>query len=98
MQDVHWSVGLIGYFPTYSLGNVYAGCLHAAMRKALPDLDSDLARGDTSTATGWLRTHLQQYGGLCEPLETIENAARMAASEKPLLAYLDNKFRDLYAL
>ena len=98
LQDVHWSVGLIGYFPTYSLGNVYAGCLHAAMRKALPDLDSDLARGDTSKATGWLRTHLQQYGGLYEPVETIENAAGMAASEKPLLAYLDNKFRDLYAL
>ena len=84
LQDVHWSVGLIGYFPTYSLGNVYAGCLHEAMRKALPDLDSDLARGDTRKATGWLRTHVQQYGGLYEPLETIENAAGMAASEKPL--------------
>ncbi|MGB0159960.1 MAG: carboxypeptidase M32, partial [Thalassovita mediterranea] len=43
LQDVHWSVGLFGYFPTYSLGNVYAGCLHQALRQAVPDLDAQLA-------------------------------------------------------
>ena len=55
LQDVHWSEGLMGYFPTYSLGNVYAGCLHDALRADVPDLDGDLARGDTSAATDWLR-------------------------------------------
>ena len=46
LQDVHWSVGLFGYFPTYALGNVYAGCLNEAMRAAVPDLDESLARGE----------------------------------------------------
>ena len=98
LQDVHWSVGLFGYFPTYTLGNVYAGCLYAAMCDAFPDLDSDLSLGDTTKATGWLRENVQRHGGLYEPVDTIEKAAGMIASEKPLLAYLDTKFRDIYAL
>ena len=63
LQDVHWSEGLMGYFPTYSLGNVYAGCLNVALRNDVPDLDSDLERGDTSQATTWLREHVQTHGG-----------------------------------
>ena len=98
LQDVHWSVGLFGYFPTYTLGNVYAGCLHHALRAALPDLDDDLARGETGRATGWLRAHVQQYGGLFEPRQVIAQAAGAAPTEAPLLDYLEGKFRDLYAL
>ena len=98
LQDVHWSVGLLGYFPTYSLGNVYAGCLNEAMRAALPDLDTQLAAGDTTGATGWLRANLQTHGGLYEPRDVIEKAAGQAPSEKPLLAYLKAKFSDLYDL
>ncbi|MDG1354147.1 MAG: carboxypeptidase M32 [Sulfitobacter sp.] len=98
LQDVHWSVGLFGYFPTYSLGNVYAGCLHEAMRKALPDLDADLAKGDTSVATAWLGANVQTHGGLYEPRDVIERAAGQAPSEVPLLAYLQEKFSGIYGL
>jgi carboxypeptidase Taq len=98
LQDVHWSVGLFGYFPTYSLGNVYAGCLNDAMRAALPDLDNALARGDTSPATTWLRDNVQTHGGLFEPREVIERASGAAPSEAPLLAYLQGKFGALYSL
>lgn len=98
LQDVHWSVGLLGYFPTYSLGNVYAGCLNEGMRAALPDLEYQLAVGDTSAATGWLRANLQTHGGLFEPRDVIERAAGQAPSEKPLLGYLRAKFSDLYGL
>ncbi|MCX7559845.1 carboxypeptidase M32 [Sulfitobacter sp. F26204] len=98
LQDVHWSVGLIGYFPTYSLGNVYAGCLNEAMRGDLPDLDEDLAKGDTTTATGWLRENVQQHGGLYEPRIVIERASSKVPNESPLLAYLKEKFSDLYAI
>ena len=98
LQDVHWSVGLFGYFPTYSLGNVYAGCLHEALRAALPDLDAQLAEGVTENATGWLRVNLQRHGGLYEPREVIEQAAGMAPSEGPLLDYLEAKFTQLYDL
>lgn len=98
LQDVHWSVGLFGYFPTYSLGNVYAGCLFEAMRAALPGLDSDLARGDTSAATAWLRENVQTHGGLYEPRDVIARARGAAPSEAPLLAYLKEKFTGLYGL
>ena len=59
MQDVHWSLGLMGYFPTYSLGNLYAGCLFEPLRRDVPDLDAALAGGDPSPATAWLRDRLQ---------------------------------------
>lgn len=98
LQDVHWSVGLFGYFPTYTLGNVYAGCLHKALRAALPELDGQLAAGDTSGATDWLRENLQRHGGLHEPRETIALATGFEPSEGPLLDYLEAKFRALYQL
>ena len=98
LQDVHWSEGLFGYFPTYSLGNVYAGCLHAALREDNPNLDAELSKGDTSSATSWLKTNVQQYGGLMKPTEVITKAARQAPSEGPLLDYLEAKFAGIYDL
>ncbi|ABG32262.1 carboxypeptidase M32 [Roseobacter denitrificans] len=98
LQDVHWSVGLFGYFPTYSLGNVYAGCLHAALRRAVPDLDRQLGQGDTRAATGWLKENVQRHGGLYEPRDVIAQATGTAPSEAPLLAYLKDKFSRIYAL
>ena len=98
LQDVHWSEGLFGYFPTYTLGNVYAGCLHDALRTAVPDLDADLARGDTSRATGWLRDNVQQFGGLRTPIETMTHATGAAPTEGPLLDYLETKFTGIYGL
>jgi carboxypeptidase Taq len=98
LQDVHWSVGLFGYFPTYSLGNVYAGCLYQAMQAAVPGLDGDLAQGNTAAATGWLRTNLQTHGGLYDPREVITRACGFAPHEGPLLDYLEAKFRRIYRL
>ncbi|MGR1582281.1 carboxypeptidase M32 [Thalassobius sp. S69A] len=98
LQDVHWSVGLFGYFPTYSLGNVYAGCLNAALRRDVPDLDAALSQGDTSPATDWLRQNLQTHGGLYKPVDLITQACAAAPSEAPLLTYLEQKFSDLYNL
>ncbi len=98
LQDVHWSVGLFGYFPTYSLGNVYAGCLHQALRAAVPDLDDHLAKGDARPATDWLRDKVQRHGGLYRPAEVIERACGFAPTEAPLLDYLDAKFGAIYGL
>ncbi|QBY00568.1 carboxypeptidase M32 [Rhodophyticola sp. CCM32] len=98
LQDVHWSAGLIGYFPTYSLGNVYAGCLHQALRGDLPDLDEALAKGDPSPALAWLRERLQRHGGLRPPRETIEHATGGTVSVEPLLDYLDAKFGAIYGI
>jgi carboxypeptidase Taq len=98
LQDVHWSVGLFGYFPTYSLGNVYAGCLHRALRADIPDLDVHLAQGDTAPATEWLRERLQRHGGLRSPRETIAHACGFEPDEGPLLDYIEAKFAAIYDL
>ena len=99
LQDVHWSAGLFGYFPTYSLGNVYAGCLYEALRRDVPQLDQALADGNTEPATSWLRENLQRHGGLRTPRETIAHACGgQAPSEAPLLTYLEHKFLDIYGL
>ncbi|MCV2870430.1 carboxypeptidase M32 [Defluviimonas sp. WL0002] len=98
LQDVHWSVGLFGYFPTYALGNVYAGCLNKALRANVPDLDAALAQGDAAPATDWLRENLQRHGGLYEPAEVVARACGFAPDEGPLLDYLEAKFQALYGL
>ncbi|WP_127558564.1 carboxypeptidase M32 [Nioella ostreopsis] len=98
LQDVHWSVGLFGYFPTYTLGNVYAGCLFKTLRNDLPDVDAQMAEGDLSGATGWMAQNMQTHGGLYEPREVVERAARAPVSEAPLLDYLDAKFGAIYGV
>ncbi len=98
LQDVHWSCGLFGYFPTYTLGNVYAGCLHKALRESVPDLDASLAEGDPAPATDWLRENLQRFGGLRGPRETIAAACGVEPDEGPLLDYLEAKFGGIYGL
>ncbi|WP_146591252.1 carboxypeptidase M32 [Puniceibacterium confluentis] len=98
LQDVHWSVGLFGYFPTYTLGNVYAGCLHQALRTAVPDLDDQLSQGELGAATTWLGENVQQYGGLHHPRDVIARACGFEPNEGPLLDYLDTKFGDIYSI
>lgn len=98
LQDVHWSVGLFGYFPTYALGNVYAGCLNAAMREAVPDLDDALGQGDGGPGVEWLRENIQRHGGLKRPRRLIEEANGSPISPDPLLDYLEEKFARIYRL
>ena len=98
LQDVHWSIGLFGYFPTYALGNVYAGCLNKALRAAVPEVDACLSRGDAGPATAWLRERLQRHGGLYEPRDIITRACEAEPSEGPLLDYLEAKFGEIYGL
>ncbi len=98
LQDVHWSEALFGYFPTYTVGNVYAGCLHAAMRRDLPDLDEALQRGDTTDATDWMRVKVQRHGRVLPAKQLIEQATGAAPSPEPLCDYLDEKFGEIYGV
>ena len=77
LQDVHWSIGLFGYFPTYTLGNVYAGCLHQALRKQLPELDQSLAQGSAKPATDWLHDGVHRHGGLYRPADVVRTCLRI---------------------
>lgn len=92
LQDVHWPVGLFGYFPTYTLGNLYAGGLAAAMRADLPDLDRDLSAGEPSTAVAWLRDKVHRHGATCLPRDLYQRVTGQDLSIAPLIAELTGKF------
>lgn len=98
LQDVHWSAGLFGYFPTYSLGNLYAACLDKAMRADMPQRDEKVAAAETGPILNWLRANIHEKGRLLPAPELIEAAAGAAPSADPLLDYLEAKFGALYDL
>lgn len=98
LQDVHWSVGLFGYFPTYTLGNIYAGCLFEKIRSEIPNLDQAIERGELAGVVSWLNEKIHAKGKMFSPPALIESATGAAPSELPLLKYLEQKFSDLYAL
>ena len=72
LQDIHWSAGLIGYFATYTLGNVIAAQLARAFRAQHASLDADMRRGDFSALLQWLRASLHQHGRKFEPRELVQ--------------------------
>ena len=71
LQDVHWGGGLIGYFPTYTLGNLIAAQLWEAVREELPDIDGQLERGEFAPLRGWLRENIHVHGRKFPPPELL---------------------------
>jgi len=98
LQDIHWSMGAIGYFPTYTLGNLYAAQLWDAIRAALPELDAQLRRGELSGLLGWLRANVHAHGRRYTAGELCERATGRPLGHEPLLRYLDGKLRPVYGL
>lgn len=92
LQDVHWSSGAIGYFPTYALGNVLSLQIWSAVQQALPDLDAQLAAGELGELSAWLRDNLYSLGRKLTPRETLERVTGSAEIDpQPYLAYLREK-------
>jgi carboxypeptidase Taq len=98
LQDIHWSMGAIGYFPTYTLGNLYAAQLWEGIGAALPDLDAQLARGELGGLLGWLRTNVHMHGRRYTAPVLCERATGRPLSHEPLLRYLEGKLRPVYGL
>ena len=98
LQDVHWSAGLFGYFPTYSLGNLYGACLDKAMRADMPNRDEKVAAAETGPILNWLRERIHVKGRLLSAPQLIEAATGEAPTAEPLLDYLEAKFGALYDL
>ncbi len=92
LQDVHWSAGLFGYFPTYQLGNVMSVQIWDAARSALPGLDESFERGDFSALGTWLRENLYALGRKLTPKETLERVAGGPIDPEPYLRYLHTKY------
>jgi carboxypeptidase Taq len=95
LQDVHWSAGGMGYFPTYSLGNVISLQLWERVREALPDLDEQLEQGELGPLREWLRENVHRYGRKFTPKETLERAAGSPLDAGPYLRYLRAKVGEL---
>lgn len=98
LQDVHWSAGLFGYFPTYALGNIYAACLDAAMARDLPGREAMIREAKTGPMLGWLRERIHAKGSLLPAPALIEAATGAPPSPGPLLDHLEAKFGALYGL
>jgi carboxypeptidase Taq len=98
LQDVHWSAGLIGYFPTYALGNLIAGQLWELAHVDLGDLDGQIAVGELAPLREWLRQHVHRYGAKFTTTELLAREVGGPISVAPFTRYLKAKLGDVYGL
>jgi carboxypeptidase Taq len=96
MQDVHWAAGLIGYFPTYALGNLIAGQLWEKIQQDLPDLDAEITAGELSALREWLRENVHRHGGKFSSAELLERVVGEPIAVGPFVRHLKAKLSDVY--
>jgi len=96
MQDVHWSAGLFGYFPTYALGNMYASQFFDAAVSDLGELNALFAAGEFEPLLNWLRTHIHSQGRRLPAGRLVEVVTGRSLSDEPLMKHLNSRFLPLY--
>ncbi len=97
LQDVHWSSGF-GYFPTYTLGNLYGAQIYHKLQETFPDLDERLAHGETSFIQHWLEETMYAYGVIYQPEELIHRVTGELPNPDYFVRYLTTKFEHIYHL
>lgn len=95
LQDVHWAFGLIGYFPTYTLGNVMSVQIFEAAKGSIADLDERIEAGDHRPLRDWLRENIHRQGSRYQPDELLHRVTGSSLDAGPYLRYLRNKFENL---
>lgn len=98
MQDVHWSAGLVGYFPTYSLGNIFASQLFDAAEKELGELQPMFSRGEFAPLKNWLNAHVHQFGQSYKPMELMKKVTGQELDHQYLISHLRTKLAPIYGL
>lgn len=98
LQDIHWSMSAVGYFATYTFGNLYAAQLWEAMGEALPDRAEMVRRGEFAAILGWLRENIHRHGRRYGAEELCERATRKALSSEPLMRHLSAKVKAVYGV
>lgn len=98
LQDIHWSDGLIGYFPTYSLGNMIAAQMWDRINEAIPDLNQQLEGGDVEPLTNWLRANVYDHASKFEPQDLVQRATGKKLDYLAFQNYLLKKYEDIYQL
>jgi carboxypeptidase Taq len=98
LQDIHWAAGLVGYFPTYSLGNLYASQFFAQAEAELGSLAPQFAAGEFQPLGDWLREKIHAHGQCYSAAELVERTTGKPLSHAPMIAHLRNKLAPLYGL
>ena len=98
LQDIHWSCGLFGYFPTYTLGNVYATQIFRAAQKQIPTLDYEIGMGRMLELREWLRMNIHIHGEMYLPEHLILRVTGEKPSAEYLIEHLKNKYSEIYEL
>lgn len=98
LQDVHWSAALIGYFPTYSLGNLYSAQFFAQANEDVGPFDEQFSRGEFSALLDWLRKKIHRPGQCYPAGDLVKNITGKPLSHEPLISYLREKYTPLYGL
>jgi len=98
LQDIHWSAGLFGYFPTYALGNMYAAQFFAAAQQELGNLQAMFTRGEFQPLKEWLNENIHRRGKQYRADRLVEVVTGKGLSQEPLVAHLHGKFDELYGL
>jgi carboxypeptidase Taq len=98
LQDVHWSTGYIGYFPTYSLGNLYAAQLYDTMAKQIPGLSKKIGDGQLEEVRDWLRKKVHIHGKTYNAQELIKKITGEYLNSRYFNEYLEKKYGEIYKL
>jgi carboxypeptidase Taq len=98
LQDIHWSHGSFGYFPTYSLGSFYAAQLYTSAQKQVPGLEDAIADGKYGPLLQWLRENIHQYGRFYTSNELCEKVTGEKLEFRYFLDYAKKKFGGIYQL
>lgn len=98
LQDMHWSDGSFGYFPSYLLGSIYDGMLLDTIQEELGDVDELLRDGKIKEITAWLNQNIHWYGSTCKPKEMIMEVCGKEVSAEPLIRYFKEKYTEIYHL
>lgn len=98
LQDVHWAGGAFGYFPSYSLGNMYAAQIYETIRKELPDFDGLVERGELHPIRDWLAERIYRFGKLLTPAEIIQQVTGEPLNPVYLSDYLEAKYKAIYRI
>ncbi len=98
LQDVHWSFGLIGYFPTYTLGNLYASQIWQTINAQIPELSSQISMGEFGPLREWLRKNIHAHGKRYRASELCTRITGKPLSADPFMAYIEGKIRPIYGI
>jgi len=96
LQDVHWSAGLFGYFPTYTLGNLYSAQFFAKAKQDIPDLETQFENGQFRDLLEWLRTNIHQQGMRYRANRLCEKVTGKPLGSQPLIDYMNAKYGEIY--